>query len=139
MLWPNADAGSDEVSRSIRIFREKLSPNWLHVIKNLPTEIYIHLLNKTACLIGNSSSGIRDSAFIGTPVVNIGTRQQKRMRDSNVIDVDYNSSEILTAIKKQLTNGTYPSSTIYGDGTTGVQIADILETITPKLQKTITY
>ena len=75
MLWPNIDAGSEDISKGIRTFRERYRPAWLHLFKNLPTDIYIHLMNKTACLIGNSSSGIREGAYIGTPVVNIGTRQ----------------------------------------------------------------
>ena len=37
-------------------------------------------MNTCSCLIGNSSSGVREGAFIGTPVVNIGTRQNKRLR-----------------------------------------------------------
>ena len=68
ILWPNADAGSDEVSKGIRSFREKNNAEWLHAYINLPTDIYIHLMNITSCLIGNSSSGLREGSFIGTPV-----------------------------------------------------------------------
>lgn len=139
MLWPNADAGSDDISKGIRTFREKYRPAWLHVFKNLPTNIYIHLMNTTACLIGNSSSGVREGAFIGTPVVNIGTRQNKRMRSDNVTQVDYASYKILEGIKKQLSHGKYKSSDIYGNGNAGPQIAEILSWVNPKIQKTITY
>ena len=81
MLWPNIDAGSDDISTGIRVYREvynKESGTWLKLFKNLPTQIYIHLMNTCACLVGNSSSGVREGATIGTPVVNIGTRQNKR-------------------------------------------------------------
>ena len=139
MLWPNADAGSDDISKGIRTFREKKNPKWLHLFKNLPTHIYIHLMNTTSCLVGNSSSGVREGAFIGTPVVNIGTRQNKRLRTQNVEQVGYESHEILSGIKKQLTHGKYESSDIYGDGKAGVQIAEILSSTNPKIQKTITY
>jgi UDP-hydrolysing UDP-N-acetyl-D-glucosamine 2-epimerase len=139
MLWPNPDAGSDDLSKGIRTFREKNNPNWLNIFKNLPIDIYIHLMNTTACLIGNSSSGIREGAFIGTPVVNIGTRQNKRLRARNVEQVDYLSESILAGIKKQLKNGKYKSSDIYGDGSAGIKIADILANCKPSIQKTITY
>ena len=139
MLWPNADAGSDDISKGIRTFREKYNPEWLHVFKNLPTNIYIHLMNTTACLVGNSSSGVREGAFIGTPVVNIGTRQNKRLRTSNVIQTDYNAKEIKEAILKQIEHGKYESNTLYGDGTAGEKIAEILSWINPPIQKTITY
>lgn len=139
MLWPNADAGSDEISKGIRTFREKYRPEWLTVFKNLPTQQYIHLMNTTACLIGNSSSGIREGAFIGTPVVNIGTRQQARMRAANVMDAGYEVEEIVHAVREQLKHGKYASSHLYGDGLSGPRIADLLSTHTPPLQKRICY
>ena len=103
MLWPNSDAGGDDISRGIRVFRENKNPEWLHLFKNLPTQIYIHLMNTCSCLIGNSSSGVREGAFIGTPVVNIGTRQNKRLRTQNVIQVDHNAAKIAKIAYK---NGT---------------------------------
>ena len=139
MLWPNADAGSDDISKGIRTYREKNNPEWLHLFKNLPTHIYIHLMNTTSCLVGNSSSGVREGAFIGTPVVNIGTRQNKRLRANNVEQVGYESHEILAGIKKQLQHGKYESSDIYGNGNAGKQIAEILVDAEPSIQKTIAY
>jgi len=139
MLWPNADAGSDEISKGIRTFREANKTEWLHVFKNVPTTIYIHLMNSTACLVGNSSSGIREGAFIGTPVVNIGTRQTKRMRSNNVVDVLCDASEIINGIHKQLEHGKYQSSTMYGSGGAGGKIAKVLEGANPSLQKMICY
>ena len=139
MLWPNSDAGGDDISRGIRVFREHKNPEWLHLFKNLPTQIYIHLMNTCSCLIGNSSSGVREGAFIGTPVVNIGTRQNKRLRTENVIQVDHNAAKIANAIRTQLKNGKYKSSDIYGDGTAGEKIANILVDCNPSIQKTINY
>lgn len=139
MLWPNADAGSDDISKGIRTYREKHNPSWLHLFKNLPTNIYIHLMNTTSCLVGNSSSGVREGAFMGTPVVNIGTRQNKRLRTDNVVQVDYDAHNIKLAIESQIEHGKYDSSDIYGDGTAGKQIADILVRCSPSIQKTIAY
>lgn len=139
MLWPNIDAGSDDISKGIRTYRENKRTEWLYLFKNLPIHIYIHLMNTTSCLVGNSSSGIREGVFIGTPVVNIGTRQNARMRDVNVIDSDYSSSNILNAIKQQIKHGKYERSTLYGAGDAGEKIAQILKEATPSLQKLITY
>ena len=96
-------------------------------------------MNTTVCLVGNSSSGIREGAFIGTPVVNIGTRQNKRLRAENVIQAPYSKKEIINAIKTQINHGKYESSDIYGDGTAGEKIADILVDCEPSIQKTIVY
>lgn len=140
MLWPNIDAGSDEISKEIRSFREKNNCNWLSIYKNLPTQHYIHLMNTASCLVGNSSSGIREGEFIGTPVVNIGSRQNLRLRGNNVIDTSYNSDLIFKAIQKQIAREKYSSKKLYGSGDAGKQISNLLsEMELPPLQKIINY
>lgn len=139
MIWPNADAGSDEVSKGIRTFREKSRPEWLHLFINLPIDVYVKLMDMCSCMIGNSSSAIREGAFIGVPAINIGTRQEGRLRGKNVIASDYDREQILGAIQQQLHNGCYPSEHIYGDGHAGEQIANILASCELRIQKRIMY
>jgi len=139
VLWPNADAGSDDIARGIRKWRERKLDRNMHFFKNLPIETYVRMMRKTACLVGNSSSGIREGAFIGTPVVNIGTRQTARDRGSNVLDVPYDKDEIKVAIARQVDHGPYAMEPIYGDGSAGKRIADILSTKVVDVQKCITY
>lgn len=139
VLWPNADAGSDDIARGIRKWRERKLDRHMHFFKNLSIETYVRLMRKTACLVGNSSSGIREGAFIGTPVVNIGTRQNARDRGRNVLDVPYGRDEIKAAIARQVGHGPYTMEPIYGDGRAGQRIADILSTEVVDVQKCITY
>lgn len=139
VLWPNADAGSDDISRGIRKWRERKLDDRMHFFKNLPIETYVNLMRSTACLIGNSSSGIREGAYIGTPVVNIGTRQHMRDRGDNVIEVGYDRKQISDAIARQVEHGRYPMNPIYGDGTAGSRIAEVLSTEKVDVQKCITY
>lgn len=139
MIWPNVDAGSDDVAKGIRTFREWHNPDWLHLFKNLPVEIYTKLMYKTKCIIGNSSSAIREGAFIGVPAVNIGTRQTSRQRGRNVIDVPNDRNLIKKAIEKQISVGKYPSDPIYGDGKAGKRIADILAKVKVNIQKRLVY
>ncbi len=139
VLWPNADAGSEDISRGIRKWRERGLDRAMHFFKNLPIATYVHLLAKTSCLIGNSSSGIREGAFIGTPVVNIGTRQNARDRGDNVIDVNYDCQQIQKAIEVQVSHGRYQMNPIYGDGNAGKRIAEILAVEKVDIQKCITY
>ncbi|MBI4994106.1 UDP-N-acetylglucosamine 2-epimerase (hydrolyzing) [Candidatus Peregrinibacteria bacterium] len=139
MLWPNADAGSEHVARGIRKFREHEDDSHFHFFKNLSSDDYIKFMAKTACLIGNSSSAIREGAFLGTPAVNIGTRQQGRQRGKNVIDCGYDRKGIISAIKKQLNNGRYKQEPIYGDGKAGQRIADILAKKEVNIQKRMMY
>ncbi|MFI4861061.1 MAG: UDP-N-acetylglucosamine 2-epimerase [Phycisphaerales bacterium JB063] len=139
MLWPNIDAGSDDIAKGIRQFRETRAPGFLHVFINLPMPVYVHLMDRCACLIGNSSSAIREGAFIGTPAVNLGTRQVQRQRGKNIIDADHDAEAIVAAVRKQLAHGKYGRDTLYGDATAGRKIADILAAAQVNVQKTITY
>jgi UDP-hydrolysing UDP-N-acetyl-D-glucosamine 2-epimerase len=140
VLWPNADAGSEDIARGIRKLRERHEDEKMHFFKNLPTATYVQLMARTACLVGNSSSGIREGAYIGTPVVNVGTRQIMRERGQNVIEVPHEKDAILGAIRQQLEHGRYTMEPIYGDGTAGTQVAEVLAKLgTVNVQKRITY
>jgi UDP-hydrolysing UDP-N-acetyl-D-glucosamine 2-epimerase len=139
VLWPNADAGSEHIAAGIRQFREHNDDSKLHFFKNLPTSDYIKLMSRTAALVGNSSSGIREGAFIGTPAVNVGPRQDGRDRGSNVVDVGYESAAIADAIGQQMANGRYEMEPIYGDGHAGERIADVLARTSISIHKRITY
>lgn len=138
-LWPNADAGSDDVARGMRMFREHCDDSKIHFFKNLATDVYIALMRRCCCIVGNSSSAIREGAFIGTPAVNIGTRQAMRQRGRNVVDVDYDREQISDAIDGQMRHGPYANEPIYGDGHAGERIADVLSGCQWRLQKRITY
>lgn len=138
-LWPNIDAGSDEISKSIRMFRERNKNLKIHFYRNFEIHDYAKLINSCSCLVGNSSSGIREGAYLGVPVVNIGNRQQFRERFVNVIDVPNDENMIFEAILKQLKHGKYKSSNLYGDGTSGIKIAEILANEDPPIQKILNY
>jgi UDP-hydrolysing UDP-N-acetyl-D-glucosamine 2-epimerase len=138
-LWPNADAGAEHIARGMRKFREHCDDSKIHFFKNLPTDIYIALMRHSSCIVGNSSSAIREGAFLGAPAVNIGTRQAMRQRGANVIDVDHNATAIGEAVAQQIEHGPYKSESIYGDGRAGERIAEVLATCSWRLQKQITY
>lgn len=140
VLWPNSDAGSEDIAKGIRKWREKNIGKKMHFFKNLPIDTYVRLMKRTKCLVGNSSSGIREGAFIGTPCVNIGTRQNRRERGMNVIDVENHEAQIEKAISKQIEHGIYPMDPIYGTGNAGLQISEILANLNSvNIQKIITY
>jgi UDP-hydrolysing UDP-N-acetyl-D-glucosamine 2-epimerase len=139
VLWPNADAGAEHIAGGIRKFREHEDDSRLHFFKNLSTTDYVRLMRKSACIVGNSSSGIREGAFIGAPSVNVGPRQEGRQRGRNVIDVDYDRHQIAEAIAAQLGHGPYEQEPIYGDGRAGERIADILSRETISIGKRIAY
>ena len=138
-LWPNIDAGSDIFSKRIRMFRER-NNNLKNIIfyKNFNPEDYAKLLNNCSCIVGNSSSGIREAAYLGIPTVNIGTRQNFRETAINVSHVNYSSKNITKAVLKKI-NKKYKKSKLYGDGNAGKRIAKILSTCDLSLVKKINY
>jgi UDP-hydrolysing UDP-N-acetyl-D-glucosamine 2-epimerase len=138
-FWPNVDAGADGTSTGIRSFREKYKMENVHFFKNMEGEDFLNLLHHAKGLIGNSSVGIRECAYLGVPVVNIGSRQHKRDRGTNVIDVPYNEQEIISAVSSIMTEQKRNSSDVYGGGNAGEKIAELLKVLPLQFHKTITF
>ncbi len=138
-FWPNVDAGADGTSTGIRSFREIERPKNMHFFKNMVPMDFLRLLINAKALVGNSSVGIRESALLGVPVVNIGSRQAGRDRDRNVLDVGYSQAEILQGIRKQVERGQYPSSSLYGNGDAGERIADLVTSSSLSIKKKLAY
>jgi UDP-hydrolysing UDP-N-acetyl-D-glucosamine 2-epimerase len=138
-FWPNVDAGSDGTSKGIRGFRETHKLPKVHFFKNMPPEAFLRLLYNSRCIVGNSSVAIRECAYLGVPAVNIGSRQQGRDRGRNVVDVGYDRAEIAAAIRRQAEHGRFPSDGLYGDGSAGARIAEVLATAPLTIEKRLTY
>jgi UDP-N-acetylglucosamine 2-epimerase len=139
LLWPNIDAGSDHISKAIRVFREKRKPTWLRTLTNLTPEQYLKALANAACAIGNSSSFVRDAGYFGTPVVLVGHRQEGREHDLHVTRCDLVTDDIEVAARKHLAHGRYAPSTLYGDGHVAERIAAGLAALTPYVQKRLHF
>jgi UDP-hydrolysing UDP-N-acetyl-D-glucosamine 2-epimerase len=138
-FWPNADAGSDGTSKGIRIFRERENPQNLHLFRNMFPEDFLRLLVHSTAIIGNSSVAIRECSFLGVPAVNIGSRQNRRERGANVIDVEHDREAIAGAIREHVKRGRPPADRLYGDGHAGTRIADCLASSELVVEKTLTY
>lgn len=134
LIYPNPDAGSTSMVRAIRRHARKYEKQ--NVIKgsfkNLPFETYLNLLRYSECLVGNSSSGIREACMYNIPAINIGSRQNGRERTANIVDVPHDLEQIKGQLSMSLQKrdkGYISNDCIYGDGTAGRKIADILSTI----------
>jgi len=129
ILWPNIDAGNDDISKGIRVFRENYSNKKFSFIRNFSPEDYAAVINNSLCCIGNSSSFIRECSYLGVPSVIVGDRQIGREHAKNAIFVDYSSKKISDAIRKQIKKARYDKSKLYGDGKASLKIVKILEKI----------
>jgi|SRR5689334_582240 UDP-hydrolysing UDP-N-acetyl-D-glucosamine 2-epimerase len=139
LLWPNIDAGSDHISKAIRLFRDRQKPEWLRILTNLDPEVYMKLLATTVCAVGNSSSFVRDATYFGTPVVLVGNRQSGREVEEHLMTVPPEACKLAAAIRSQLAHGRYAPSTLYGDGHVSERIANALASVTPYVQKRLAY
>lgn len=139
-MWPNIDAGTDIVTKTIRRYREKNNENNISFVKNLPPSEFLKLIYNSECFVGNSSAAIRESAYMGVPAVSIGSRQKPREHANNVVFTSYNKNEIVNKIKMQMKKkNKIKSSKIFGSGNAGKKISKILERINVNIQKKITY
>lgn len=124
-LMPNSDAGSEDV-RQVLSNAEKQGRIVLRT--HLHRDEYIGWLAACDVLLGNSSSGIIEAASFGTPVVNIGSRQNLRERNINVTDVPVEQNAIRAALTEAVAHGRYAPFNVYGDGRAGDRIVELLAT-----------
>ena len=129
--FPNPDAGSRElIGRTKRFSTER---NNSRVFVNLDVLTYWSLLRQVGLFLGNSSSGIMETASFALPTVNVGLRQQGRERALNVIDAAADVKSIAAAIGKarsaEFRASLQGMRNPYGDGTAAQTIVKILTTV----------
>lgn len=139
VFWPNVDTGSADVAAGIRQVRAHRLAQRCEFFSNLHPEDFVQLMIHCACMIGNSSAALREGAYLGTPAVNVGTRQQHRECGANVVFTSHDPAEIAEAIRAQLAHGRYPRDDLFGTGTAGRDIADVLATVNPPVQSGSIY
>ena len=134
-FWPNVDTGSQLIAKSLREIRELHPAAKIYFLKNLEPRIFIELLTRSICLLGNSSAGIRECSFLGVPAINIGDRQAGRDKADNVIDVINDRRDIKAALDTVLSGFSPGQSSLYGDGDSGARIASLLASAELKVEK----
>jgi len=131
--YPNADAGSRSLIDRTRAFLERRKAGW--VFTNLDPRAYWSLLRHVEILVGNSSSGIMESASFALPTVNVGIRQQGRERALNVLDAEPRVESILNATRKaqspEFKKSLEGMSNPYGDGHASERIVQVLTNAPP--------
>ena len=101
ITFPNNDQGHEEITSFLEEHPSKIDN--ICVVKNLGIRDYLGILKELKCIvIGNSSSGLYETAFTGTPSINVGDRQTDRPRACNVFDISID--EIETQLENTLKN-----------------------------------
>jgi len=135
--YPNADAGSRALIERTKSFLASRGRG--QIFTNLDAVTYWSLLRQAGMLVGNSSSGIMETASFAVPTVNIGMRQQGRERARNVLDAAADKFEILQAMETARTPE-FRQSLVglvnpYGEGYAAENIVEVLTAVplTPEL------
>jgi UDP-hydrolysing UDP-N-acetyl-D-glucosamine 2-epimerase len=127
----NADPNNHVIADRIRAFMDAHGNSYM--VDNFGRAGYLSMMKVSKAMVGNSSSGIIEAASFHLPVVNIGTRQDGRIRTRNVIDVGYSSDEIKKGIRKAVSDAFHASladlNNPYGDGKASERIVSMLETV----------
>lgn len=128
IFQPNSDAGSDATAKAIKDFTRTTGLENIRIITHLEGRVFLRLLSRARCLVGNSSVGVRECAFLGTPVVNLGDRQMGRDRAPNVLDCHWSPPALARALQHQIIRRFSPS-TLYGDGHSGQAMARVISAL----------
>ncbi len=125
ILAPNNDSGGRAIDA---VFREHAlaDPGSVAFYKTVPAEEFYRIMHAAAVCVGNSSSFVREAAFLGTPVVLVGDRQQNREHGANLIHTACETGPIAAAIQGQLKRGRYPRDERFGTGESAKKIVDYL-------------
>jgi UDP-hydrolysing UDP-N-acetyl-D-glucosamine 2-epimerase len=131
LTYPNADPTHTRIVDTIERFAS--ADERYTLVRNLGTDAYATLLRRAAAMIGNSSSGIIEAATFELPVVDIGQRQEGRLRGPNVIHVDGSRSAIAAAISRAVSpefrSAIAGLHNAYGDGHAAARIVDRLANV----------
>jgi GDP/UDP-N,N'-diacetylbacillosamine 2-epimerase (hydrolysing) len=129
ITFPNADFYNQKIIDTLLNYSKKNKNAKLY--KYLGREKYLSCLKEVDLVIGNSSSGITEAPFLGTPTINIGIRQDGRSKSDSVIDTSALPNLIIKNIKKVLSkkfkNKIVNQKFFYGNGSASKKIVKILE------------
>ncbi len=127
--YPNADPGGRVIRELIDRYVDAHAD--AVAVESLGSRAYLSLLRKVAAMVGNSSSGLLEAPSFELPVVNVGSRQEGRLRAANVIDVGDGRHELLAGIRRALSaefkNGLAGLQNPYGDGQASGRIVETLK------------
>ncbi|WP_283787460.1 UDP-N-acetylglucosamine 2-epimerase [Bermanella sp. WJH001] len=138
MTYPNVDHGGQDIIDRLKEFSHS-NKNRVLLIESLGHRYYHSVVKLSELVIGNSSSGIIEVPALGVPTINIGTRQQGRLRAKSVIDTPLDSVSIKQAIDLGLSaefrqdKSRYNNP--YGDGHASEKIIKIIRKMNPSKMK----
>lgn len=113
VIYPNNDLGSQSIMDAYKYLKN--NPRF-RIFPSLRFEYFLTLLKNAQFIIGNSSAGIREAPYYGIPIINIGTRQQNRALNADIVNVDYDEKSIGNALQNIEKHQALKTTAAFGKG-----------------------
>ncbi len=123
VIYPNNDKGSEHIFNEYKKFSKN---DHFRCLPSLRFEYFLVLIKNAKFIIGNSSVGVRETPYYRTPSINVGTRQNKRVNNRDIINCGYSKEEILLSIKKVLKHKVKKVKKLFGQGKSDKKFINIL-------------
>jgi UDP-N-acetylglucosamine 2-epimerase (hydrolysing) len=125
VIFPNNDLGSNYILNAYEKFNDNFK---FKIFPSLRFEYFLILLKYSKFIIGNSSAGIREAPHYGVPTINLGSRQNNRSLNDEIINIDFNKDTISNAINEVVKIGHYEPKHLFGKGKSDELLLEILRT-----------
>lgn len=123
VIYPNNDPGSKIITFNYNQKFKKLKN--VKIFRSIRFEYYLTLLKNSYCIIGNSSSGVREAPFYGVPSLDLGNRQKNRTQNKSIFNLNFNYNKILKTLDA-LNKKNFAIAKLYGEGDSAKKIVKIL-------------
>ena len=124
VIYPNNDIGSDFILEEYKRFEN--NPKF-RIFPSLRFEYFLVILKNAQFTIGNSSAGVREAPYYNIPTINIGNRQNNRVKSKNIISIDFQKEIIISAINLVLSFEKIPRDINFGDGNSDKKFFELLQ------------
>ncbi len=123
LIYPNNDLGSSEI---LSVYDKTMLNSKIRIFPSVRFEYFLVLLKYAKFIIGNSSAGIREAPYYGIPSVNIGTRQNNRSLNTEILNCNYDIFSISSSIQKAINSPKLAYSQHFGAGESDIKFIGIL-------------
>ena len=131
-IYPCSDPGYEKIIKILKEFREKKN---FQLFKNLESQEFLGLMNVASLLVGNSSCGIIEAPYFSLRAINLGERQNNRLRSNNITDLKYDITTFKKAVLKILTQKKENFKKLYGNGRTSEKIFSVIDKVDKQYKK----
>lgn len=123
VIYPNNDPGTKIITSNYNQKYKKLKN--VKIFRSIRFEYYLTLLKNSYCIIGNSSSGVREAPFYGVPSIDLGSRQKDRTQNKSIFNLNFDVKKILKTLDA-LNKKKFSIAKLYGEGDSAKKIVKIL-------------